>query len=661
MKPGAAWTYRYRFFPLATIVPLLLLITGTHAPAAETTTTSIEAPAVGFAPTGRKIYLRRCAECHGRDLEGAGGPPLAGISFQSQWNGRAAHDLHTIITDTMPPDEIGSLTADDVTHIYTYILTANNYQRDSAVLESDRSMPAAVANYAVPVPDTLPAAPNFFGAATEMIPTSSELADVAASDWPMYNRDYKGQRYSPLSQITPANVASLAPKCIFQAGEVGAFQASPLIHNGRLYVTTPYFTYALNATTCEKLWENEHIPEGPSGSAVNRGAALYAGKIFRGTPDSHLIAIDAATGATLWDVWVADSREGYRLSAAPAVFDGKVFIGEGGADVGASGHVHAFDAETGERLWTFNMIPKKGEPGFETWKDGIEYGGGSTWSHITVDPQSGQIYVPIGNPGSSLDGSVRPGANLFTNSIVALDADTGTVNWHIQQVPHDVWDWDTAAAPVLYEANGSALMAVASKDGWLYLYDETSRELLTKREISTHVNADKPPTVEGLRICPGTLGGTEWFGPALDLQTNSLFVNSVDWCTTLYVRTNPRTPFAGTIKFDPIDDAKGWLRAFDSATGQPKWVYEADTPMLAGITPTAGGLVFTGTLNGEFLAFDAESGKILYRFNTGGAIAGGISSYAVEDQQYIAVASGNASKTIWSTKGAATVVIFGLP
>lgn len=615
-------------------------------------------PEKGFAPSGRKIYLRRCASCHGRELEGASGPPLGGISFQSQWTGRSAAEFFTTITETMPPDDVGSLSEEDAAHLFTYLLSANNYAYGPETLTVAGG---ASETYQIPVPEVLPAAPAVFGEAGGETPTTADLANISDRDWPMYNRDYKGHRYSPLKQVDRGTVADLAPACIFQTGEVGAFQASPLVYEGRLYITTGYFTYAIDAATCEKLWEHEHVPEGPSGSPVNRGVALYDGKLFRGTPDSHLIAIDAATGESLWDVWVADSSEGYRLSAAPAAFGGKVFIGEGGADVGATGHVYAFDADTGERLWTFNMIPEKGEPGFESWEDGIEYGGGSTWSHMTVDPAKGQVYVPIGNPGSSLDGSVRPGANLFTNSIVVLDADTGGLNWHIQQVPHDVWDWDTAAPPVLYEAGDRSYMAVASKDGWLYLYDEETRELVAKEEVSTHFNADKAPTEDGLRVCPGTLGGTEWYGPAYDGERQSLFVNSVDWCTTLYVRTDPRTPFAGTIKFDPVSEAKGWLRAFDSVTGAPKWVYEADTPMVAGVTATAGGLVFTGTLNGEFLAFDAGSGEILYRFNTGGAIAGGVSSYAVDGKQYIAVASGNASKTIWNTTGAATIVVFGLP
>ncbi len=617
-------------------------------------------PQGGYVPSGRKIYLRTCATCHGRDLEGTGAPPLSGISFQAVWNGRQTAELYGIISQTMPPDDVGSLSDEDLGHVYAYLMSVNGYSRSSDTLEARQSASAEADQYQLPLPDSFPAEPIKFSEKSSVGPRTSEFVNLDDGDWPMYNRDYKGQRYSPLAQINRETVSNLAPRCIFQAGETGAFQTSPIVHDGRLFITTPYFTYALDAATCEKLWEHEHIPEGPAGSAVNRGAALYDGMIIRGTPDSHLIAIDAVTGASIWDTWVANSAEGYRISAAPAAYDGKIFVGEAGADVGATGRIHAFDAYTGARVWSFDIVPPKGSPAAKTWGEGAAYGGGSSWSHITVDPKKNQIYAPIGNPGSSLDGTVRPGSNLYTNSVVALDADTGKLNWYIQQVPHDVWDWDTGAAPALYQSAGRDVMAVASKDGWLYLYDEKSREQIAKSEISSHFNADKTPTPEGLRVCPGTLGGAEWFGPAYDPKSHSLFVNSVDWCTTLYVRTDPRTPFAGTIKFDPLEDAKGWLRAFDATTGAPTWTFQSDTPMVAGVTPTAGGLVFTGTLNGDFLAFDSVTGAIRYRFNTGGAIAGGVSSYAVDGKQYIAVASGNASKTIWKTKGAATLIVFGL-
>jgi PQQ-dependent dehydrogenase (methanol/ethanol family) len=417
----------------------------------------------------------------------------------------------------------------------------------------------------------------------------------------------------------------------------------------------------VDATSCRKLWEHDYIPDGPEGLNVNRGAAISDGRLFRGTPDGHLLAIDAANGKLLWDSWVADSRRGYNLSPAPVVVDGKVIVGQGGADRGAVGHIYAFDAATGRLVWTFDPVPTGKEPGAETWGKPNALGGGSSWSTISADPAKHLLYVPIGNPGSDIDGSMRPGDNLYTDAVVVLDARTGKLAWYVQQVPHDLWDWDTAAAPAIYDLDGRRYMAVANKGGWLYLYDRETHKLISRQEIASHLNVGVAPTVGGLHVCPGTLGGTEWNGPALDPTRKLLFVNSVDWCVTLTLQSGTKNNFGGSLRFDPPDAAKGWLRAFDAKTGAPKWSYHSASPMVAGVTPTGGGLVFTGSLDGDLLGFDAESGDILYRFNTGGAIAGGISSYAIDGKQYLAVASGNASKTIWSTKGAATLIVFGLP
>jgi PQQ-dependent dehydrogenase (methanol/ethanol family) len=434
-----------------------------------------------------------------------------------------------------------------------------------------------------------------------------------------------------------------------------------VLYHGRLFVTTAHNTYAIDATSCRKIWEHDYVPDGPEGLHVNRGAALYAGKLFRGTPDGHLLALDAANGALFWDVWICDSRRGCNVSAAPVALDGKVYVGEGGADRGSTGHIRAFDAETGKLAWTFNAIPTAKEPGAETWATNNAIGGGSSWSTITVDPEKHLLYAPLGNPGSDIDGSGRPGANLYSDSVVVLHTDTGRLAWYAQQVPHDLRDWDTAAAPTLYDLDGKSYMAVPNKGGYLYLYDHKTRRLIARQETATHLNIDLPPDANGVHVCPGTLGGTEWNGAAFDPVNRLIFVDTVDWCVTLTVRPSPGSAFGGSLKFDPPDTAKGWIRAFDAVTGEPRWSYHSDTPMVAGLTPTAGGLLFSGDLNGTLLGFEAATGKLIYRFNTGGAIAGGVSSYAIGGRQYLAVASGNSSKTIWSTKGAPTVIVFGLP
>jgi alcohol dehydrogenase (cytochrome c) len=481
-----------------------------------------------------------------------------------------------------------------------------------------------------------------------------------------YNRDYSGQRYSPLTQITPANVQHLVPKCIFQTGEVGSFQASPVVRDGRLYVTTVHRTYAIDAANCRRLWAHEYIPSGSvfEYMPTNRGVALYKGMVIRGTLDGHLIALDAMNGTPVWDTWVSDSSKGFFLSAAPVVFDGKLYIGEAGGDYGASGHLRAFDAVTGRALWAFNVIPADGEKGRETWPASGQRGGGSMWTTITIEPGTRSVYASTGNPYLDFDGTGRSGDNLYTDSVIVLDADSGTLRWYAQQNPHDVRDWDTTGAPVIYSAGGHNLLAVGTKDARLYLYDRDKHSLIARRDLTRRENDTGvlPPGVP-THVCPGSLGGVEWNGPAFDPANGLLYVNTVDWCVTITPQTNKeRNPGGGTPAFDPPDKARGWLRAFDAADLREKWHYQADSPMLAGITPTGSGLLLTGTGSGHFLAFNANTGRTLYSFYTGGPLAGGVSTYLVNHRQYIAVVSGNSSKLIWQTTGAGPiVVVFGLP
>jgi PQQ-dependent dehydrogenase (methanol/ethanol family) len=609
------------------------------------------------AATGAAIYAERCATCHGSVLRGGGAPPLAGPTFQARWNGKPAADLYKLIATTMPLNAVGGLSPSEYRAVTDFVMAGNGYLPADPVLKIDPAAKPAEA------PDPiLPAAANLVGKSAGSAPDDADIAHPSDNDWPTYNRDYLGQRFSTLKQITTANVKHLAPACIFQTGDTGSFEASPVVWRGRLYVTTTHSTFAIDAATCKELWRHTYTPPGAEGLPVNRGVALYRGKVLRGTPDGHVVALDAETGKLLWDVWVANSLHGYNINGALAAFGGKVFTGQGGADRGATGHIYAFDVETGKLVWTFNPVPTGKEPGAESWAKGTEQGGGSSWTSITVDPRTGQLYVPIGNPGADMDGDLRPGDNLYTDSVVVLNADTGKLDWYIQQIPHDTHDWDTAAAPALYEIGGRKFMAVASKDGWLYLYDRDTKKLLAKSEIDTHLNADRPlmPGLE-MRVCPGTLGGAEWNGPAFDPVNRMLFVNSVDWCGGFNRQTAPGSTFGGSLKFDPIEQVTGWVRGFDAVTGAQKWVRHTEGPMVAGVTPTAGGLVFTGTPSGAFWALDAHTGNILYEFQTGGAIGGGISSYAVNGRQYIAVTSGSASKTIWKTAGAPTLIIFALP
>jgi alcohol dehydrogenase (cytochrome c) len=639
-------------------------------------------PAVAFTAAqnaeGAHAYGQFCKSCHAGDLMGGSGPALMGDNFHLKWtNGtHKLTDLYDTIQKRMPLMKPGSLSEDQYLNILSYILSKNGYQpADNAaalsmatldVLLTAPSGSGGMPKKRVSMPHgTLPAAPKDVGKSIGNAPNDAELLNVTDADWPMYNKDYRGQRYSGLSQITVKNAHKMTPSCMFQLGEVGSFQSSPLIYQGVMYVTTPYNTYALDARTCKSIWKYEYTPTGQEQLVTNRGAALYAGKIFRGTTDGHLLALDAKDGKLLWDAWVADSGLGYFLSAAPIAHDGKVFIGESGADWGANGHIRAFDAETGKQVWVFDVIPTGKQPGAETWAKGAENGGGSSWTTLSYNPDDGLVYAPVGNPAPDMDPKLRPGKNLYTNSVVALDAKTGKLGWYVQQITNDSHDWDTSAAPVIYDVKGKKYMAVANKGGWLYFYDRVTHKLLAQPEVSTHLNHEKHVPVEGEYTCPGIIGGVEWNGPAFSPKDKMIFVNSVDWCGTYKKVSAPYVEgsyyMGGEYTFDGFDKAKGWVRSFDATNGKQLWAFQAATPMIAGVTPTAGGVLFTGDLDGDFLVFDAKTGKVLYRFNTGGGIAGGVTTYQVDGRQYVAVASGNASRSVWHTTGAATIVVFSLP
>lgn len=506
-------------------------------------------------------------------------------------------------------------------------------------------------------------AANLSGAASLTGPTDAELLHVAPGDWLHFNRTYAGDRYSPLAQIDTKNAARLQLQCMLQLGEIGSFETSPLVYQGRIYLTTSHKTVAADAQTCAQLWSHTYTPTGPEHIPSNRGTALYQGRLYRGTTDGHLLAFDAATGKLLWSIVVADAAAGYFVSAAPLAFDGKIFVGEGGADHGIKGHIHAFSAATGERLWTFDVIPTGTQPGAETWSGGQETGGGSSWSSMAVDPERRLLFVPTGNPGPDFNPVHRKGANLYTDSIVVLEADTGKLAWYVQQVPADVHDWDTAAAPAIYDQDGRRFMAVASKDGFLYLYDRDTHALIARAETMKRVNVDTPFSfTAAVTYCPGGLG--QWNGPAYSPKQRMLFVGSAERCDTIqlaepkYIRG--QLFFGGLLRNKPTDPSSGVVRGFDAASGKELWVYRSSSVILAGMTPTAGSVLLTGDGSGTFLVFDARTGKILYRFATGGGIAGGITTYEVAGRQYIAVPSGNAARGTWQTTGSATLLVFGL-
>jgi alcohol dehydrogenase (cytochrome c) len=506
-------------------------------------------------------------------------------------------------------------------------------------------------------------APSTQSTAPAPIPT------VAVPDWPMYNGSYAGDRWSTFEQINGENAKSLKVTCTIALRETGAFQAGPVVSDdGVVYVTTMNGTYAIDDTNCNLKWKSTYVPTGPVVFNTNRGVALDDGTLYRDTQDAHLIALDAATGAMKWNVKVADSTQSVFLSAAPIVWKGKIFVGVAGADWGARGRMMAFSENDGHQLWSFDLIPEGKEAGASTWGSASEAatGGGSTWSTYALDPSTSELFVPVGNPAPDFSGDYRPGANLYTDSMVVLDANTGAMKWYYQLVPHDTHDYDLGAAPMLITTTaGERLVVFAGKNGMLYALDRSTHAVKYQVPVTTIRNADAQPTVAGVSVCPGWVGGVEWNGPAFDQADGEVIVGANDWCGT-YTLAEARFVagkffLGGTAIPAPYQQAKGWISAFDAQSGKLLWKDRTPGPALAGVSPTAGGVTFTGDLAGNFYALDSKSGKVLYKYLTEGAIAGGVVPYMQNGKEYVVSTSGNVSRSIWpGAIGSMRVYIFSL-
>ena len=497
--------------------------------------------------------------------------------------------------------------------------------------------------------------------------TATIFGAAAAADWPGYGNGYDSQRFSPLTRITVQNAPTMKAVCEIGLGDDGAFQSGLIMIDDTLYVTTSHTTVALNASDCSARWRHVYAPEEDEVYAVNRGVAYLNGRLFRGTSDGRLLALDAKTGKEVWRVKAADPAEGEFFSAAPIAWNGLVFIGPAGSDWGIKGRVAAFDVNTGREKWQFNTIPTGNEAGAETWKipDFAKRGGGGTWTSYTLDPASGELFIPVANPGPDFLPDSRPGDNLYTDSLVVLDARTGKLKWYYQLIPNDGFDWDLGAPPMLFSDDaGKQRVALGSKDGHVYVLDRATHRVLFKTEVTTIFNADKKPTPEGIRACPGALGGVEWNGPAFHPTTKTIFVGSVDWC--MIFKSGISEPFEpgarklyyGTSgEFPPNEPKSGWITALDAATGAVKWRYHASAPVVAGVTPTAGGVVLGGDLAGDFFLLDADNGGLLHKENLSGALAGGIITYEIGAKQFVAATVGNIGRLTFGNGGVPRLVV----
>lgn len=500
-------------------------------------------------------------------------------------------------------------------------------------------------------------------------PTSEDLIRAAeeGSQWLYHTRDYAGTRYSPLNQIDRNNAVNLRPVCINQLGGQSDFQTGPVVFDGVMYLTSGPETLALNAATCHLLWRHTWEYQDKSLSTVNRGVAIQEGYVVRGTSDGYLLALDSLNGEPLWARQVAQPDMGEYFTMAPMIYENAILIGPAGSNNGLSGWIEAFNLLNGETLWHFDTVPEIS--GVASNPLGVRIGGGSLWTPLSLDVETEALYVAVTNPAPNFSTELNPGTNLYTNSILSLNVKNGELNWYKQLMPGDDHGWDLTQVSPLFNAQINeeerSLVATSGKDGLLRVLDRDSHEQLFLSEVTLQENADAPVTLSGTYSCPGVLGGVLWNGPALEPDEELLITPSINLCSTFYRSqetryTQGRDFYDGTAISDP-STLSGWLTAVDMTTGNLVWQYEAELPMIAAVTTTAGGLVLSGEMGGDFLVLDSATGDVLYRFNTGGAIGAGVITYEVDGEQFIAVASGHPSEyQVNGGMGAPTLIVFAV-
>jgi len=679
MKPQSA--QRCGLFAASQCIPLCLIALSLVAAPSVAAAQQAGLYTTEQAERGYSIYRAECSTCHGADLRGAGGVPLVGDNFLGAWAkpGRSVDDLFYILKTTMPPGRSRDLSDAQHADALAYILQKNGFASGDRELGSDpAAMAGALADYAMVALEERPPAPEFIAGEGGLEPTGRgpsqvELNNAASNtrDWLYQTHDYSGMRYAALDQINRDNVSGLRPVCAYQLGELRNFQTNPIVYDGVMYLTTLHFTVAIDATTCKPFWKHEWDVQDRDVWGNNRGVAIKDGRVVRATSDGYLFALDAANGELLWARHIADADRGETITMAPMIFEDLILVGPAGSENAVRGWVGAFRLHDGQPVWRFNIVPEPGEPGSETWDNppGIPVGGGGVWTPMSLDTQRGLLHVAATNPAPDFPAALRGGDNLYTNAMIALDVRSGRLAWYDQLVPADDHDWDLTQVSPLYRTrvNGVErdLIATVGKDGILRVLDRDSHERLFETPVTTIENAEAPVTTEGTWACPGILGGVEWSGPAYNPGTNLLYTPAVDWCATFSVAEDIRyiegeMYLGGEVEL--ADDWQGWVTAVDASDGTVRWKYRSDRPMVASVTTTAGGLVLTGELNGDFIALDAANGAELFRFYTGGPIGGGVVTYQIEGKQYIAVMSGRPSG-FWIDEhgGSPTAFVFALP
>lgn len=497
------------------------------------------------------------------------------------------------------------------------------------------------------------------------------LLKPAAANWISYNGDYSGRRYSSLSEINVANVNQLRAQWVFHASNSSRLEVTPVVVNGVMFVTSANDAFALDARTGRVVWHHARpTSEGLIDDAsrhINRGVAVWRSRIYMETDNAHLLCLDARSGNLIWDVAYADWNKNYGATSAPLVVKDKVLVGTSGGDDGVRGFVAAYDALTGKLAWRFWTIPAPGEFGAESWPaDSYLHGGGTTWMPGTYDPELDTIFWGTSNPAPDFEGSVRPGDDLFTDCLLALDPNTGKLKWFFQFTPHDLFDYDAVETPMLidamYQGTVRKLLVQANRNGYLYVLDRTSGKFLSATPFVEKLNWAKgidgqgrpirtevKPTVGGTRVCPGYTGATNWFAPSYNEATHLVYFLALENCQNYFSKPRPdqfqegREYYSTGVKRIPTEQAQKFLVAYNLETVSLAWKY----PQIGrghssgGTMTTAGGVVFFGDEADSLEAVDAENGRPLWHFNTGQGMSASPMSYAIGAKQYVAVAAGS--------------------
>ncbi|HWG69730.1 MAG TPA: PQQ-dependent dehydrogenase, methanol/ethanol family [Steroidobacteraceae bacterium] len=501
--------------------------------------------------------------------------------------------------------------------------------------------------------------------------TPERLAHAAQEpqNWLTYSGDYSGRRYSRLDQINAGNASRLSMQWAFQVADLGQFETSLLAVDGILYGTGQNNrAFAIDGRSGRAIWRYQRsLPDKLKlcCGAVNRGFAILGSRLYMATLDAHLIALDTKSGNVIWDVEVADYRKGYTLTLAPLALKNEIIVGPSGGEYGAAGFIDAYDAATGRRLWRFDTVPGPGQPGHDTWLgDSWRSGGAPAWLTGSYDPQLNLLFWPTGNPSPDFFGAGRRGDNLYSNSMLALDADTGKLKWYFQFTPHDVHDYDATEIPVLLDADWRGerrrLLIQANRNGYVYVLDREDGRFLSAQAFGATtwargIGADGRPIMgaaaesgpAGARVCPGALGLTNWFSPSYSPDTGWLYVATSTECdvfTGVPQQFRSGHDFGGSLAVpaEPNRVPSGALEAIDPLTGIQKWEFKYFSSPNGGALSTAGGLVFAGDSSGNFIVLDARTGRDLWHRQLGAGIYSSAVTYRLGGTQYVAIPSGSA-------------------